>query len=76
MKKILMLQWFNCKDDIRRQELTDCIRHNLSIGFDEVVIFNDSVEPIFHDKNVKNILKLVNVLMKIFKEALVILIKE
>lgn len=56
MKKILMFQWFDCKDKTRKSELTDCINHNLSIGFDQVIIFNDSVKPTFHGKNVKNIL--------------------
>jgi len=55
MKKILMFQWFKCKDDIRRQEIIDCINHNLSIGFDEVIIYNDSEEPTFHGQNIKNI---------------------
>ena len=56
MKKILIFQWFDCQDGIRRQELTDCINHNLAIGFDEVIIFNDSVEPAFFGQNVQNIL--------------------
>ena len=55
MKKILMFQWFDCKDEIRRQELTDCINHNLNIGFDEVIIYNDSVKAIFNGRNIKNI---------------------
>lgn len=56
MKKILLFQWFDCKDKTRKQELTDCINHNLNIGFDKVIIYNDSVEPTFHGKNIKNIL--------------------
>jgi hypothetical protein len=55
MKKILMFQWFDCKDKIRKQELTDCVNHNLDIGFDEVIIFNDSVDPSFQGQNIKNV---------------------
>jgi hypothetical protein len=55
MKKILIFQWFDCKDEPRKQELVECINHNLKLGFDEVIIFNDSVESTFHDINVKNI---------------------
>jgi hypothetical protein len=55
MKKILIFQWFNCKDAVRKNELVECIEHNLSLGFDNVVIFNDSVEPAFSGRNVTNI---------------------
>ena len=54
-KKILIFQWFNCKDETRKKELIECINHNLNIGFDEVIIHNDSVESTFHGKNIKNI---------------------
>lgn len=50
-----MFQWFDCKDIVRKQELTDCINHNLAIGLDEVIIYNDSVDPIFHGQNIKNV---------------------
>lgn len=55
MKKILIFQWFDCKDEARQQELVECINHNLKLGFDEVIIFNDSVESAFYGQNVKNI---------------------
>ena len=55
MKKILIFQWFKCGNEAREQELVDCVNHNLSIGFDEVLIFNDDVEPMFHGKNIINI---------------------
>lgn len=55
MKKILIFQWFNCKDAVRKNELVECIEHNLCLGFDNVVIFNDSVEPSFSGRNVTNI---------------------
>lgn len=54
-KKILIFQWFNCKDETRKQELIDCINHNLKIGFDEIIIYNDSVEYTFYGENIKNI---------------------
>ena len=54
-KKILIFQWFNCKDENRKQELIDCINHNLKIGFDEIIIYNDSVESTFYGENIKNI---------------------
>jgi len=56
MKKTLIFQWFDCKDPIREQELVDCATHNIKLGFDEVVIFNDSVKPIFDGPQVKNII--------------------
>jgi len=55
MKKILVFQYFNCNLPSRAAELETCILHNISIGFDEIIIFNDSVEPAFFQKNIKNI---------------------
>ena len=54
-KKILIFQWFNCKDENRKQELIECINHNLKIGFDEIIIHNDSIEPFFYGENIRNI---------------------
>jgi len=51
-----MFQWFYCNDKIRNQKLTDCVNHSLDIGFDEVIVFNDSVDSTFHGQNIKNIL--------------------
>jgi len=56
MKKILLFQWFDCKNQSRKQELTECINHNIAIGFDEVIIFNDSVPPHFFGDKIKNVL--------------------
>jgi len=55
MKKILVFQYFKCNLEDRAMELEACILHNISIGFDEVIIFNDSVTPAFFGKNVTNI---------------------
>ena len=55
MKKILIFQWFDCKDLARRRELLECIHHNINLGFDEVIIFNDSVEPVINVPGVQNI---------------------
>jgi hypothetical protein len=54
-KKILIFQWFDCKNDDRKKELEECALHNISMGFDEVIIYNDSVEPIFFGEQIKNI---------------------
>lgn len=55
MKKILVFQRFDCKDSVRRAELIQCIEHNLQLGFDRVIIFNDSVEAEFGGDGVINI---------------------
>ena len=55
MKKILIFQWFECNSAYRKRELVECIEHNLSLGFDDVIIFNDSIEPMFTGVNVTNI---------------------
>jgi len=55
MKKILVFQYFDCNLPSRAAELESCIVHNLGIGFDEIIIFNDSIKPIFFQKNVINI---------------------
>ena len=55
MKNILIFQWFDCKDNSRKEELIECVEHNLKLGFDEIIIFNDSVNPQFFGTNVKNI---------------------
>ena len=55
MKSILIFQWFNPTNKLRKDELIECIEHNLKIGFDEIIIFNDSIEPQFHGKNIINI---------------------
>jgi len=55
MKKILIFQWFECNSAFRKQELVECIEHNLSLGFDDVIIFNDSIEPMFTGVNVTNV---------------------
>ena len=52
MKKILIFQWFDCNDALRKNELVQCIEHNLELGFDDVIIFNDSVEPTFTGDNI------------------------
>ena len=55
MKKILAFQWFDCKDSARRAELKECIQHNLSLDFDEFIIFNDSTIPEFTGEKIRNI---------------------
>ena len=55
MKKILIFQWFDCKDQARRRELTECIHHNINLGFDEVIIFNDSIKPVVNAPHVQNV---------------------
>jgi hypothetical protein len=55
MEKILIFQWFKCSDIERESELIECITHNLAIGFDRVIIFNDSVEPKFFGNNIENV---------------------
>jgi hypothetical protein len=55
MKKILIFQWFDCRDAVRKNELVECVEHNLALGFDSVMIFNDSVKPAFSGNNVTNI---------------------
>jgi hypothetical protein len=61
MKTILLFQWFACTDSARKRELQECIEHNLELGFDEIIIFNDSVPPQYFNSsgrgNVKNIQK-------------------
>jgi hypothetical protein len=54
-KKILIFQLFNCKDEGRKKELEESARHNINVGFDEVIIFNDSVDPIFFGEHIKNV---------------------
>jgi hypothetical protein len=55
MKKILIFQWFDCKDEQRRAELRACAAHNLRLQFDETIILNDSVEPEFFGERVTNV---------------------
>jgi hypothetical protein len=55
MKTILLFQWFDCRDPVRRAEFTACAEHNLRLGFDEIVIFNDSTEPAFDGAHVRNV---------------------
>ena len=55
MRKILLLQWFDCKDAARERELVGCIEHNLKLDFDDVVIFNHSVKPGFFGARIKNV---------------------
>jgi hypothetical protein len=55
VKKILLFQVFDCKDQARALEFDQCIRHNLELGFDEVIIFNDNVSPKYSGKNIHNI---------------------
>ncbi len=55
MKKILIFQWFKSSDVERESELIECISHNLAIGFDKVIIFNDSVDPKFFGNNIENV---------------------
>lgn len=55
MKKILLFQYFDCKNDTRFQEITYCINHNLNIGFDEIIIYNDHVFPAFNGPKIKNV---------------------
>jgi hypothetical protein len=55
MKTILMFQWFDCSDSIRQGELRQCAEHNLGVGFDKVIIFDDSVEPAFFGVGVEHV---------------------
>lgn len=55
MKKILVFQWFDCKDEARRKELLECIHHNLSLAFDEFIILNDSTPALFTGEKIQNI---------------------
>lgn len=55
MKKILMFQWFDCPDAARAAEFLSCAQHNLQLGFDEIVIWNDSTEARFSGPNITNI---------------------
>lgn len=54
-KTILMYQWFDVQDPLRSAELKECIEHNLHLGFDETIIFNDSVEPLFVGEKITNV---------------------
>jgi hypothetical protein len=49
VNKILLFQWFDCRDPTRRVEFETCIEHNLTIGFDEFIIFNESTAPRYFD---------------------------
>jgi len=55
MKTILIFQYFDCRDATRKAEFIDCINHNISLGFDEIIIFNESVDPPFSGSNIKNV---------------------
>lgn len=55
MKSILVFQDFDCKDTARRAEFDNCIKHNLEAGFDEIILFNDSVSPRHRGPRIKNI---------------------
>lgn len=55
MKKILVFQWFDCKDEARRKEFVECINHNLSLDFDQFIILNDSTPPMFLGDKIQNI---------------------
>ena len=55
MRRILLTQWFECGDATRGKELAECVQHNIDLGFDSVVIHNDSVDPMFFGPNVENI---------------------
>lgn len=56
MKTILLFQYFLAQDPIRRNEIESAITHNINLGFDEIIIFNDSVKPNFVGPNITNIL--------------------
>lgn len=55
MKKILIFQYFQCNSPERLTELEECINHNINLDFDEIIIFNDSINPTFLQNNIKNI---------------------
>jgi len=55
MKAILLVQHFATDNPVRKNELQQCILHNLKIGFDKIMVWNDSVDPIFIEDNVHNI---------------------
>lgn len=55
MKKILLFQCFDCKDESRAKEFDQCIGHNLELGFDEIIILNDGVSPRYFGENISNI---------------------
>jgi hypothetical protein len=55
MKKILIFQNFKTNLEARNAELEECISHNINLGFDEVIIFNDDIEPTIFKNNIKNI---------------------
>lgn len=55
MKKILIFQYFQSNSAARSSELEECILHNINLGFDEIIIFNDGVRSPFFNKNIKNI---------------------
>jgi hypothetical protein len=55
MKTILIFQHFGASNAARNEELKECILHNLKIRFDRILIWNDSVDPIFVAENVYNI---------------------
>lgn len=55
MKAILLFQHFEPANPVRKSELERCILHNLQIGFDKIMVWNDSVDPTFVGENVHNI---------------------
>lgn len=54
MKRIFVTQWFDCKNSERNKELVECMNHNLSLPFDEVIIFNDNLSPQFFGEKIAN----------------------
>jgi len=55
MKTVLLFQYFDAPSPVRKKELEQCVLHNLKIGFDKILIWNDSVDPLFISENVNNI---------------------
>jgi hypothetical protein len=55
MKKILLTQWYDCKDPDRHAELLKCVSHNLSLSFDIIYVFHDKSAIEFVASNVNNL---------------------
>src|ERR1700689_975593 len=52
-RNILIVHWSPNK--LRAAEFTECMEHNLKIGFDEVLIVNSGSAPNFFGTNITNV---------------------
>jgi len=55
LKKILVLQWYESAESERNAEIEKAFNHNLSLNFDEFIIFNENNKINYSSGNIKNL---------------------